>query len=340
MTSTRAAVLSMLVATAAAAEAQTANFEGIDRFWRVAESLQQKREPTAAEWGALFATPGYAALEQREKRRAALEAGIRAALNPALADERDTLLSGTSWTARVIRHVQGIPLRRAELELVRRKLVDDNFLQRASTLAQTLLPEGAIARWGVPPVAFIFFLPDGRGYSDIIVADLATIAGRADVVPFFAHELTHFYFAQFARARGLDPKTPFEKAKLTLLTKLFEESLGDQHDKAPYLDLPEAEFNLAPVDPERREYLRDYRAHYVKVAALVADLQRALGSNDASAVAALGRDLPLEGRPLGFHMTRLIRQKLGDARLKTVVGDPLAWYEAFLEANPSRRGPV
>jgi hypothetical protein len=318
---------------AATAEGQTPDFTGVERFWVVAESLQQGREPDAAQWDALFASPGYAALDAREKRRVALQLGIRAALHPALADEREKLLAGTSWTARVIRHVQQIPPRKTELERVRRTLLDNNFLQQASALAQTLLPDGAVARWGVPPVSFIFFLPDGRGYPDIIVADLANIAGRSEIVPFFAHELTHFYFAQLARARGLAPETPFEKAKLTLLTKLFEESLGDQHDKGAYLDLPDAEFNRVALDADRRAYLRDYRAAYATASQLAADLQRALHSQDANAVAALGRELPLEGRPLGFHMTRTIRKRLGDARLKAVVGDPLAWYAAFGEAT-------
>lgn len=311
------------------AQQATPDFSGVDHFWTIADSLQQGREPDTAQWDALFAASGYAALEAREKRRAALQQGIRLAFNPSLVSERDIVLAGTTWTARVIRHVQKIPGQRAALERFRTQLVRDAFLARAIERAQTLLPAGATARLGTPRVSFIFFLPDGRGYPDIIVADLANIAGRTDVVPFFAHEVTHFYYAHLARERGSVPVTPFETVRLTLLTKLFEESLGDQHDKAPFADATAAEFERMPLDEDRRAYFRDYRARYAEATTLANDLARALASGDAKTVETLGRQLPLEGRPLGFHMTRVIRRKLGDERLKALVGDPLAWYAAF-----------
>ena len=193
------------------AGAQSPDFSGVEQFWQLAVTLQQGHEPNESDWDALFATPGYAALEKRERRRAALETGIRLALNPALVNERDRVLGGDSWTARVIRHVQQLPARKEELVRLRDSLVNDDFLTKAIALAETLLPEGAHERWGAPNVAFIFFLPDGRGYPDIIVSDLANVASPSDLVPFFAHELTHFYYAQLARARGLDPRTPLIK---------------------------------------------------------------------------------------------------------------------------------
>jgi hypothetical protein len=320
------------LSAAPADAAQTPDFSGVERFWSVASTLQQGREPDPADWDALFATPGYAALEERERRRAALQLGIRAALNPTLAQERDSILAANSWTARVIRHVQALPSRKAELESVRRQLLDDRFLTQAIALAQTLLPDGAATRWPPPPVAFIFFLPDGRGYPNIIVADLANVAGRADLVPFFAHELTHFYYAQVAGERKLEADTPFEKARLTLLTKLFEESLGDQHDKGPYIDLAEADFERLSIDRDRHQYLRDYRAQHATVSSLVAGVGWGAASKEKTKSGTFGRALPLEGRPLGFHMTRIIRRKFGDARLKNLVGDPIAWYAAFVDA--------
>jgi hypothetical protein len=96
----------------------------------------------------LFATPGYAALEAREKRRAALQHGIRLALNPSLAGEREKVLAAESWTARVVRHVEKLPANRGVLDRARFDLVNDAFLPRAIGLAQTLLPDGTTRRLG------------------------------------------------------------------------------------------------------------------------------------------------------------------------------------------------
>ena len=79
--------------------------------------------------------------------------------------------------------------------------------------------------------------------------------------------------------------------------------------------------------------MKDYRSEYGRAASLATALERVLASNDANDIDAFGRTLALEGRPLGFYMTRVIRHDLGDDRLKTLVGDPFAWYLAFTKAR-------
>src|SRR4051794_4347152 len=81
------------------------DFSGVDAFWPVYDALVHDQEPDAARWNALFATPGYAALEARERRRAALERAMRAALMPSRAVERDSLLSTNSFVGRATRHL-------------------------------------------------------------------------------------------------------------------------------------------------------------------------------------------------------------------------------------------
>ena len=337
----------MLFGTAGRLQSQSADFSGVDRFWAVAAILQQDAEPAPSTWDSLFATPGYAALDARERRRPALILGMRAALKPSLAQVRDSILATNSWTARVVRHVQTLPGRKTQLDSLRQRLVADDFLTRAIANAQTLLPPGTAAKHGAPGVAFVFFLPDGRGYQDILVADLANIASKTDVVPFFAHEATHFYFGRLGREREIAPHTPGDSAVLRLLTKLFEESVGDQHDKAPFVDLSAAEFAAARMDEGWCDYMTQYRTHYTNAereAEVVFERLAKAGAAGDSVVRAvadsLNRTLPVEGRPLGFHITRTIRRRAGDAVLQAMIGDPVAWIEAYDRARGLHPGTL
>src|SRR5688572_7274134 len=168
----RIIVLALLLTITATAHAQI-DFAGVDQFWRIADLLQRDIEPDSTLWNALFATPGYAALEAREKRRGAITLGMRSAFKPSLRATRDSILATNPWTARVVRHMQSLPAQRARLDSLRTALIGARFLDRAAEQAATLLPAGVIQKYGTPKVAFVFFLPDGRGYPDLLVADLA-----------------------------------------------------------------------------------------------------------------------------------------------------------------------
>jgi hypothetical protein len=124
------------------------------------------------------------------------------------------------------------------------------------------------------------------------------------------------------------------------MTKLFEESIGDQHDKAQFVDLNDTEFAAARMDAGWRDYMVQYRAHHASAAEELARVDVAIarasaaGDSVVKAVAdSLNRTLPLEGRPLGFHITRTIREASGDAPLQAAIGDPVAWLEAYERAT-------
>lgn len=339
----RVTILGLLLAISGEAAGQ--DFSGVEGFWRIARQLQADTEPSSAEWDSLFRTPGYAALDARERRRSAIMLGFRAALMPSMKTVRDSILTTQSWTARVIHHVRELPARRAELDSFQAGLVDVDFLTRAIKQAQTLLPPNTTNRLGRPTVAFLFFLPDGRGYPALIVADLAHVAAKTDLVPFFAHEITHYYYAGLSPEReALAPvrlQSAADSAIGRLVAKLAEESLGDQHDKGPILDLSDAEFAAHPIEAARRPYMAEYRLEYARASEHFRLLDRALATaleDDLSAAVrldSLGQSLPLEGRPLGYFMTRRIRDVLGDGALAAVAGDPLGWLEAYQRAARS-----
>lgn len=214
---------------------------GIDRFWAVAATLAAGREPNVAEWDSLFAAPGYAELEARERRRAALTRAFRAAFHPAARPARDSLLAAGGWTARVIRHVEGLPARRVAIDaFVTRFRTSGGVLAAAVERIRPVLPAGTIERHGLPPVAMIAFLPDGRGYPGLVVADAAYNASRpeAALTAFFAHESFHFYHWAIGSPSGnraIDRRDSTFAVLEPLLLKIEEEGIADLADKLPWL---------------------------------------------------------------------------------------------------------
>lgn len=336
--------------TQGASTTQSVDFSGVDAFWRVADQLLRDVDPPESQWGALFATPGYAALEERERRRAALTAGFRAAFMPSRRVERDELLAKNDWVARVIRHVQPLPESRAAIDAFRRKVELEDPVGAAIERVRMLLPEGTVERYGRPPVAFVFFLPDGRGYPGLIVADLAHLAEKPDVVPFLAHESFHFFHGQIARSGSVPATRSDEGARrlLGLLTKIEEEAIADQFDKHDIVALDQAGLAaLHAAEPQWLEYLEEYRVEFAQAELRFQSLNQRLEAMAAdpaalaTLAAAAAKELPLEGRPLGMYLTQAIRRVLGDARLAGVVADPVGFFAAYQEAalKPQCRCP-
>jgi hypothetical protein len=118
----------------------TADFSGVSEFWRIADQLRSDREPSDSAWNRLFATPGYAALDARERRRASITLAMRAAFMPSQRGLHDSLLTANGWTARVIRHIASLPAQRPALDSFAATLREHDVLAAAVARAATLLP--------------------------------------------------------------------------------------------------------------------------------------------------------------------------------------------------------
>lgn len=337
-------VLAALAMLANGARAQSAepgggvDFSGVAAFWRVHDVLAGGREPDQALWDRLWTTPGYAALEAREHRRAGFTKAFRAAYLPGASALRDSLRRLPYWS-HVLDHLEAVPAERAALQQFRRRLAGGPWLSDAVRKAALLLPPGATDR-PPPPIAFVIFAADGRGYPSLIVADLANVADKADFEGFFAHELHHYFAAPLTRWSW--PDSAAADLLLEALTKLEAEGIADQFDKADVPTLSDDGLRRLTSNPATLDFYRRYRAEYARADSALTLLDHRLSAIDAhpSRTKVLGdslyRELPMEGRPLGAYMARTILDTLGPHRLASAVGDPFAFLRLYQEAATRR----
>jgi hypothetical protein len=322
-----------------------ADFSGVDAFWRLVARLERDVDPDSAAWDSLFAMPGYATAAQANGRHF-LVTTLRVAFMPSRRAERDSLLrTGRGEAARAVRHLVSLPGRRAQIDAFRARWERENYLSRALKRAQAFLPPGTTDRYPLPGVAFIHLVPDAYGDTALIVADLAHVMVKGDPARLLAHELTHayrthLYWKRVAR-EGRAPRSPGLAALDLLLGRLENESVADQNDKAPFLDVDDATLAREEPDSAARAYLAQYRAHFRSAADQFRTMNRVLeafaNSADTTSVMkarvdSLTRALPLFGRPLGAYMARAIRKELGVGALAAVVGDPVGYALAYQEA--------
>jgi len=318
------------------------DYSGVDAFWPLMATLQRGTEPSTAAWDRMFATPGYAALETREHRRAALQAAMRLAFMPALAAARDSAINGSGFAARSLRHLLQLPAARDSVERFREELSRSSVLDAARQRVAAFVPTGLTDSVASPPVALVFFLDDGRGYPTLIVGDLLRLSRAGMDTGYFAHEFYHAYRRRFAVAYRAPAAA--DAGLEELLAYPVEEGTADQLDKRAYAEMNDPEFASVMRRPGAPTYAPGYRDNYRRAADWMQLLSRALERaaempDSANAIARSVRDsLPDSGRPLGAFMARTIDQRLGRNALVPAGADQYAfWFE--YDRAAARAGP-
>ena len=320
--------------TAARAEAQEQPFQfetaGLSTFWKVFDRLRADQEPTDAEWAELWAAPGYAVLEARERRRASLTRAFRLAFRPSLADSLALELGRSGWLQRALRHATEVAANRDSVTRFVAALTASDHLAEARRRALALLPAAA-ASAPAPAVSLLLFL-DARGYRERLLLDPLYFMRLPDPIGVLAHEFHHYYRNAIAR-----PLRPFGDDLLAwVLSSTESEGVAGLLDKG---DIP----RLTPEEiarryrslPDQRQYFEDYQREYRRSdhwLRRVEDVLERVGRHPDSARvlgARLHADIPDTGRILGAFMASAIVQRRGVDALLSVVGDPFAFWRLY-----------
>ncbi|HJU64101.1 MAG TPA: DUF5700 domain-containing putative Zn-dependent protease [Gemmatimonadaceae bacterium] len=308
------------------------DWSGVDAFWRVHAVLASDREPSRALWDSLFATPGYALLQERERRRDALVGAFRLAFRPSLRAQLDSAQARADWVAMVLPHLRDVPGRRDSVEKFRGEIERDALFDQARERAQRFLPVGTTARVPAPRVSILYF-KDARGYERILI-DPLYLMRVPDRVELIGHELHHYYRNKVAKNTR-----PYGNDLLAwAIANVETEGVAGLVDKAAIPTMSDAELERRYRVPSSLDYFRSYRREYARsndwLRFTQGMLERIAAHPDSAAVlgAQLHRELPDNGRAMGAYMATIIIDRLGHDALLAVVGDPFSFWERYNEA--------
>jgi hypothetical protein len=308
------------------------DWSGVEAFWRIHAVLAADEEPTTAQWDSLFATPGYALLQERERRRDALVRAFRLAYRPSLRAQLDSATAREDWVAFVLPHLRDVPLRRDSVARFRGEIERDALFDQARERAQRLLPAGTTQHVPAPSVSVLYF-KDARGYERILI-DPLYLMRVPDRVELVGHELHHYYRNKIAR-----PTRPFGNDLLAwAIANVETEGVAGLVDKSAVPDMSDAELERRYRVPASLAYFKSYRHEYARSnewLRFTQDmLERIAAHPDSSATlgARLHRELPDNGRAMGAFMATVIIEELGHEALLEAVGDPFAFWERYNQA--------
>ena len=330
-------IAAALVPTRASAQG---DWSGVDAFWRIHDILTAGAEPTAAQWTALMSTPGYALLDERERRGPALRRAFRLAYKPSLRDSLAAEGRTTSWVAMVLPHLAQVSRERKALEAFRAQVTTMKTLDSGAVLAQVWLPAGTTTNLSSPDVSWAVFR-DARGYPRIVLDPLYVMRHGAPY-ELLGHELHHNYRNRIAR-----PLRSFGNDLLPwAIVNVEVEGIAGLVDKRPVIGLNDAALRARyPDGSSGADYFRAYPGVYAESPRWLrfADsmLVEIAATPDSGQRAVKGRHLhgtlPDNGRAMGSWMSEAIMATLGRERLLSVVGDAFGFWLAYDEA--ARRAP-
>ncbi len=270
------------------------NFSGVRHFWQIHDILSTDNTPDKCEWDALFNTPGYQVLVESEYSVELLKNLLLIALKPSR--KADVKRIKKQYQLNMIKHYQNVSANREMLIKYEKKLKTGNYLHDAIKLCLEYLPIKEVN--GTPPICFLYFDNDARGYSPIVI-DLLAIKNLGDQLYYFiAHEAHHYYRNRDA-IYDYD-NVPDEYKKLVrVLNQIQMEGIADCIDKPQQIktnsDSIKKYLNLVREAP-------DYLA---LLEATVIDLYRQLILPDIAG-SILNDRLPWSGHPIGYYMSQVI----------------------------------
>jgi len=325
-------LLILSLASDTAAAQSSLDTSSLQHFWQVYEILHDDREPSDSIWNALWATPGYALLETRERRRTTLTRAMRLAFRPSLRSEKEAALRENSWLSRAVAHMSRIPEHRDTLSRFVANL-DRGAMDRGAALAQRYLPPETVSRAPAPNMSLVYFL-DARGYAERLLVDPLHFLELPNPVDVMAHEFHHYYRSTLP----LPHRNYGDDLLAWVLSTVETEGIPGLLDKAEVPKLSPEAIRRRYKSPAYQEYFLTYRVeHNERSNHRLRQTERILetiGTHPDSA-AVLGpwlhRELPDNGRILGAFMASAIEQRRGRDALNRTVGDPAAFWRLYGE---------
>jgi hypothetical protein len=301
------------------------DFSGVEMFLELTALLEKDIEPSPERWEAMFSSPGYDVLVRKEfsreffleRFRLAFMPSRKTALEKKLRDEK-------GFRAQFLPHYVQVKKRRPEVELQIHELKRGSFVRDAIEKAKQFLPSSVGE--GNPPISFVIFGPDARGYSPVVIDVLDSIDNQDAFSSFLAHELHHYYRNQlFDYAQ--------EEDIVWVMNQIQSEGIADQINVGKWFHDEEL-FSSNAQKGRNKEYLETYARSPEIIQEMDALFRQMF--REPSRRLELGdrlRDLvPLSGHTVGFYMANMIIDNLGKRALVEGLGNPFAFFTLYSKA--------
>lgn len=302
------------------------DFSGIDRFWRVVDTLTADREPSEALWHSMFVTPGYRLSFFNVQP---LRSDYELAFRPSRARERDSILAHKGDDADRLNHLGRAIVQRRELERFRDSLARTDVTRDALAITARFLPPGTTQGATPPFVAFAVFREDAyaTGPRTVCVDLIRALDGGLDVL--LAHEFHHTFLYAITRVPIVSDDSA-DGLLMNTLTAVRAEGLADLIDKPSLLAAPPPD--LASY---AKRYTRERDSAVVTLRAIDAVLANA--SRDSASLRTAGRRVSAllwsGGHPVGGYMARRIVDTFGIDSILPGAYSPFAFFRTYIAAE-------
>lgn len=309
-------------------------FEGLERALHLISILERNQDPPPGLWEALFNTPGYRALMEREFNRDFFQTCFRLAFKPSLTHEQVTTIADKSRLSSCLIHLMRVSESRGQIEAQVKFLKASAIMKDALQLAQRYLPTRTPQVNPDPQVSFLLFEDDARGYSPIVIDILHSIKYGNQLKFLLAHEIHHYY-----RDKDLSFSFPQESADtykvLWILNQLHAEGVADLIDKSEIFG-PDGCF-------ANSQWAKTYNCHMEESKTILQRMGRLLLESHLGHIgfSDLGNHLygiiPMSGHPTGNFMARTILNTLGVDSIIEGLGSPFQFIAAYNTAAQDSR---
>ncbi len=299
------------------------DFSGMEQFWIITQKIEEGKEPSEQDWTNLFNTPGYMALTKSEFRKEMFREYFCLVFDTGKKDSLEVKLNDPGFSGYrkgILKHYITVKGSRAELESQIELLKNRPVSGPAMPEALEYLPVKNIK--GYPPVAFVIFSFDGRGYDPIVLDLLAST--KIDILPFLAHEFHHYYRNKFSRLNFAKVEKDNNQI-IHYINEIQAEGIADQIDKKPMLTDSVGLSRMAArfkkyydMSPGIIEKLNEIFEKQVD-----SDQEMNTIGNEISSI------LPQSGHHPGFFMASTIIEVFGKKKLIEKYDNPFEFFRLY-----------
>jgi len=317
-------VFILLLVLTTKGQSHNSNFEfsGMNKFWEIVEIIKSNEVPTEKLWNDLFSTPGYKVLTQSEFKKEFFIKNFTLAFNPNKKAEYERTIKNRS-DAYYLEHYRKADENKSFLVSQVNKLKISNKNSIAANKALNFLPMNNVNDF--PPVSFVIFANDGRGYSPIVIDLFASTDW--DFIPFLAHEYHHWYRNRLVKINYSRVNSE-DKVFIETISQLEAEGVADQVDKAEWF------LNKRNLGEREKNYIKsveDSPGILKKIIELLEQISDNVSLKRKN-FDIIKEIVPQGGHPTGFYMARMILKQLGRGELVRTVGNPFVFIHTFNNA--------